>query len=63
MDRQLIALVMNEWMRRYIEDPDAYEAEFQTVGLFLAEKNAGKEPSYGEWCAGYMEKLAQEIGG
>lgn len=54
-----MAAAFNEWMRRYTEDPAAFEAQFQTVGEFLAAKAAGEEPSYGEVCAEFMAELAE----
>jgi hypothetical protein len=60
-DRELQS-IFNEWMRRYTENPAAFEAEFQTVSKFLADQNAGKEPSYGEVCLAYLHDLKnQEI--
>lgn len=58
MDQEQMAAAFNEWMRLYTEDPAAFEAEFQSVGRFLAEKAEGREPSYGEQCAAYLEQLA-----
>jgi len=52
-----MAEAFNEWMRRYTEEPAAFEAEFQTVGAYLEEQNKGKEPQYGANCAGYLQKL------
>lgn len=57
MDRQKLIEAFNEWMRRYTDDPAAFEAEFQTVGLFVAERAMGREPSYGETCVAYIESL------
>ncbi len=51
----------NEWMRRFTETPEQFEREFQSVGRFLADKNAGKEPSYGESCAEYFTQLLDEL--
>lgn len=56
-----IAKALNEWVRRYIEDPKAFEAEFETVGQFLKEEEEGREPSYGETGAAYMQKLLEEF--
>lgn len=50
----------NEWMRRYTDEPEKFEAEFQTVGAFLAEKYQGREPSYGESCTTYLKKIMTE---
>ena len=52
-----MAAAFNEWMRRDTEDPTAFEAEFQAVGTFLAERADGKEPTYGEECAAYLQSL------
>lgn len=47
----------NEWMRRYTEDPATYAREFETVGEFLREQAEGREPTYGETCAAYLDDL------
>lgn len=56
-----MAGAFNEWQRRYIEDPRAFEAEFQTIQRSQEETAAGKEPSYGEVCAEYLQKIALEL--
>jgi hypothetical protein len=56
-----MARTSNEWMRRYIEEPDKFEREFQSVGEFLAETSAGKEPTYGERCSAYQFHLLDEM--
>jgi hypothetical protein len=61
MTPEQIAKALNEWMRRYIDDPNAFDAEFETVGQFLKDENEGKEPSYGENGAAYMKKLLEEL--
>lgn len=62
MTNEVMTKCFNEWMRRYVDDPAAFEAEFQTVGKFLAEENEGQEPTYGEHSSAYMAKLAEELG-
>ncbi len=52
-----LAALFNEWMRRYTENPEKFEAEFQTVGEFLSQSMGGKTPSYGETCAAYLKEL------
>jgi hypothetical protein len=49
-----IAQVMNEWMRRYTETPEQFQAEFRTVADFLKESAEGVEPTYGMVCEAYM---------
>jgi hypothetical protein len=51
----------NEWMRRYTEEPERFQAEFKTVGAFLAESADGKEPSYGETSAAYMFSVLTDL--
>lgn len=52
---------LNEWMRRYIEEPDKFAREFQSVQDFLADEAAGREPSYGEKCTAYQFQLLEEL--
>ena len=61
MTEQEMAKVLNEWQRKYIENPEEFKAEFRTVIEYLAELNIGRVPSYGEECAAYMVKLLSEI--
>jgi len=55
-----MAQAFNEWMRRYIETPENFQREFKAVQAFVREKAEGKEPTYGESCAAYMEQLMKE---
>ena len=50
----------NEWMRRFINEPERFEREFQSVNDFLREEAEGREPSYGETCVAYMSQIAAE---
>lgn len=61
MNNAEIARVMNEWMRRFIQEPTRFDREFETVNQFLADQNGGNEPSYGETCAAYMQQLHNEM--
>lgn len=56
-----IAAAFNEWMRRYIDEPERFDRELTTARNFLAESARGKEPSYGDGCAGYLRKLVAEL--
>lgn len=60
MNNAQMVKCFNEWMRRFIEEPEAFQAEFQTVNQFLADEAGGIEPTYGETSAAYMMKLAEE---
>lgn len=54
------AKAFNEWMRRFVEEPERFEREFQTVARFKAEEAMDKEPTYGECCAAYLAQLEKE---
>lgn len=47
----------NEWQDRYINDPEKFEREFQTVNQYLKDKDSGQEPSYGVSCSEYLSLL------
>lgn len=51
----------NEWMRRYIEEPDKFQREFKSIQEFLTDTAEGKEPTYGEKCTAYQFKLLDEM--
>lgn len=55
-----IAKAFNEWMRRYTEEPEQFEREWQTVGQYLEQQTEGIEPDYGTSCAAYLLKLIDE---
>lgn len=61
MDKATMARAFNEWMRRFTEEPQRFEREYQTVAAYQADKNEGREPSYGEICASYLEELAASL--
>lgn len=61
MDKEKAAKAFNEWMRRFEQEPERFENEYESVKRFLREKAAGREPSYGERCAAYLEKLMAEV--
>jgi hypothetical protein len=61
MDKIKLAKAFNEWMRRFTEEPARFEHEFQTVGRFLTEKAEGREPTYGEHCAAYLEEVMATV--
>jgi hypothetical protein len=61
MEPDVMAKCFNEWMRRYVEEPERFEAEFQTVQRFCAEMSGGKEPSYGDECAEYMRRIRTDL--
>lgn len=62
MDLQKAAQAFNQWMQDYTDNPEAFEDIRKLAARFLAERQDGLEPSYGERCAAilaaYMEQLA-----
>lgn len=56
-----LALAFNEWMRRYIEDPDGFASAWASVKRSLAEQANGEEQSYGANCAAYICDLMAEL--
>ncbi len=56
-----MAKAFNEWMLRFIDEPEQFEREFETVSQFLKEQNEGNEPTYGETAAAYLNKVHTEI--
>lgn len=57
----LAATVFNEWMRRYIEEPERFERDFQSVTAFLKAEKSGAEPDYGTKCVVYFNQLTRDI--
>lgn len=62
MDQATMAKCFDEWMRRFIEEPNQFEHEFQSVQKFLSEASDGKDHTYGEMCSAYMKKIAGDLG-
>lgn len=62
MNKTVLAACLNEWMRRYIQDPKAYQAEFEAVGEFVKSSAAGHEPDYGVSGAEYVHRIAADLG-
>jgi hypothetical protein len=63
MTRKIMAKAFNEWMRRYTEEPERFEREYQSVGAYLEEIARGEEPTYGDACAGYLTQIVTELEG
>ena len=57
-----MARTSNEWLRRYIEEPEKFAREFEYVRDFLGDVAAGREPDYGEVCTAYQFQLLAELG-
>ncbi len=52
-----VVAAFNEWMRRYTENPEECEREWQSAVTHLKEVSEGKEPTYGEACAVFFAEL------
>lgn len=61
MDKLTMVRAFNEWMRRYTEEPERFEREWQTVNEYLEDCRERVEPSYGRACARYMFEIAKEV--
>lgn len=62
-NKEDLVKVFNEWMRRYIESPEEFSREFESINLFLSEEGRDEKPSYGETCFQYILKLNEELQG
>jgi len=60
LNMQDVASACDEWMRRYIEEPERFGREWQTVKQHLDEAASGKEHTYGKRCARYLVQLVAE---
>ena len=61
MKKEAMVQAFNEWMRRYIEEPGEFKAEFQDVIEFQRANANGEEPTYGDNCTAYLHKLDKEL--
>lgn len=60
MNKRTMEQAFNEWMRRYIDEPDAYKGQVSQVMDFLKSENDGVEPDYGAWCTAYLTGLMND---
>lgn len=60
MSKEAMSNAFNEWMRRFTDEPERFEREFESVGRFLQEQSSGAVPSYGETAAAYLHQVAEE---
>jgi len=52
-----MAAAFNTWMRRYIDNPEMFERDWQSVKRYLDEEREG-EPTYGQTCTALLQGLA-----
>ena len=57
-----LAKVFNEWQRRYRDDPKGFEDSWSSMKRFIADEEAGAEPSLGVGNAEYAMSIAQDLG-
>lgn len=62
LTQEQIVAALNEWMRRYTDEPERFANDMTTVKAFLVEEAAGETPSYGLDGAAYLVSIAQELG-
>lgn len=61
MDRHLLTQAFNEWMRRYIEEPERFKREWESVLEYTDDIANEETPCYGRICAQYLEQLCEEV--
>jgi hypothetical protein len=59
--QRVVAFVMNEWCRRSVEEPEAFEQAMITNERFLLEQGKGELPSYGVVSARYLVELLADL--
>jgi len=58
--KRTIPQAFDEWMRRYIEEPERFAREFQAVQEFVAQGGIdGRETTYGAECAALLDQLVK----
>jgi hypothetical protein len=57
----LAALGLNEWMRRFTEEPERFQHEFRAVSDFLQDQQAGAVPTYGLVGAFEMARYLDDV--
>jgi hypothetical protein len=54
------AQAFDEWMRRYIQEPERFKREFEDVEQFVREGGTeGQDTTYGQNCAEYLRRLRE----
>lgn len=61
LTRAQIVISLNEWMRRYTENPSEFSHEWEVVAKFLEEDSQGVEPSYGKIGAEFLFDIAMKF--
>lgn len=56
-----MAKAFNEWMRRYIEEPERFAHELKSVRAFEKAEAEGQEPDYGTDCTSYLCAILREV--
>lgn len=60
MTKERLAVLFNEWMSRYIDDPAQRITDEEMIDRFLAESVSGT-PTYGDRCAAHLLLLDQQV--
>jgi hypothetical protein len=58
---KLEALAHNEWMRRYIEEPERFAHDIRVISEFQGDEADGYLPQYGVECVLYLKQLKAEL--
>lgn len=62
IDKKRLAAILNEWMRRYLEDTEAFDERFQElIREYRHHSKEAEEPAYGQICVHYIDILDAEL--
>ncbi len=55
-----LARAFNEWQRRYIDEPEKFQREWEAIRDFLDAEEHGEIPSYGTVSAEYLLSIIRD---
>lgn len=55
------AAAFNQWMQDFIDNPEGYEREWESIHEFLSTSD-GVAPDYGQSCVALLERLLADQG-
>lgn len=59
--QRVLAIALNEWLRRTIEEPEKFEAMSETITKFITAENKGVAPDYGTRSARYVAQILWDL--
>lgn len=61
LDESTMVIAFNAWMRDYIDHPEKFLREWESVTAFLKEQGDGREPSYGERAMEALKRYMRQV--